>query len=459
MMSPLKTGVLFLILSCVSACGDNLAAPRGDDDADAGGGDDQPDTPSVRSTLPVDGATLVAPATTISAIFTSPMDGASGEGAFAVRLGDVTVDGAVTYAAATRTATFVPADDLSLTALYTATITTAATDTSGVAMAADYDWTFETAASALPPTVTSTTPDDLAQDIAINERPTATFSNAMDPATLTEDTFTLAQAGNPVAGSVALDGLTNTATFTPDAPLETDLLYTATITTGVENTGAVAMLAPYVWTFQTDPCGLATIDLGSAAAFAVLAGSTVTSTGPTSVTGDLGVSPGTAVTGFGPGVLIGTQHAGDPTAAQAIADLTTAYNDAAARSLCATALSGDAGGQTLSPGLYHSGTSLEITTADLTLDAGGDNNAVFIFQMATTLTTSPGRKVILTGGANAANIYWQVGSSATLGTTTEFYGTIMADQAITLGTGASLGGRALARIAAVALDSKVIVLP
>jgi hypothetical protein len=206
-------------------------------------------------------------------------------------------------------------------------------------------------------------------------------------------------------------------------------------------------------------CDQAPVELGAAADFVVLAGSTVTSTGPTSVTGDLGVSPGTAVTGFGPGTLVGVQHAGDPTAALGEADLTIAYNDAAGRTLCPVAVAGNLGGQTLAPGLYKSTSSLEISSGDLTLDAQGDPNAVFIFQMASTLTTTPGRQIILSGGAQSTNVFWQVGTSATLGSTSSFQGTIMANQAITMNTGATLNGRVLARIAAVTLDSNTIVKP
>ncbi|HVV84465.1 MAG TPA: ice-binding family protein [Kofleriaceae bacterium] len=209
----------------------------------------------------------------------------------------------------------------------------------------------------------------------------------------------------------------------------------------------------------SNACSLQPVALGSAAGFAVLAGATVTSTGPTQVTGDLGVSPGSAVVGFPPGNVTGAQHAGDAVAAQATADLTTAYDDAAGRTLCAITVAGNLGGMTLTPGLYHSTSSLEVTSGDLTLDAQGDAGAVFIFQMASTLTTSPGRRVVLAGDARAANVYWQVGTSATLGTTSAFHGTIMADQAITIGTGATLDGRALARIAAVTMASNTVTKP
>lgn len=206
-------------------------------------------------------------------------------------------------------------------------------------------------------------------------------------------------------------------------------------------------------------CVLAAVNLRKAAAFAVLAGSTVTNTGATKVTGDLGVSPGTALTGFGPGVVIGTKHLGDPTAAQAETDLTTAYNDAAGRTLCPVSISGNLGGLTLAPGLYKSTSGLAISSGNLTLDGKGNAHSIFIFQMASTLTTSAARQVILTNGAKAANVFWQVGSSATFGTTTKFKGNILAYQAITLQTGAVLDGRALARVAAVALDTNVVTRP
>jgi uncharacterized protein (TIGR03437 family) len=152
-------------------------------------------------------------------------------------------------------------------------------------------------------------------------------------------------------------------------------------------------------------------------------------------------------------------HAGGVTAAQAIADLTTAFGDAAGRTVGPITAAGNLGGQTLAPGLYKSTSSLAISSGNLTLDAQGNANAVFIFQMASTLTTTTGLQVILTGGAQAANIFWQVGSSATLGTNSIFQGTIMADQSITLTTGATLNGRALARIGGVTLQSNAVTKP
>lgn len=311
-----------------------------------------------------------------------------------------------------------------------------------------------------PPTVTSTNPAPAATGVTINQKVTATFSKAMDPLTITATTFTVTQGGTPVSGTVTYAAGGTTATFTPSSPLAVNTLYTATVTTGAKDTGGLPLGSNSVWGFTTAACSQAPVALLSAAGFAVLAGSTVTNTGPTIVNGNLGVSPGTAVTGFGPGTLNGTQYTGTGSAAgPAEADLTTAFNDAAGRTLCAVSVAGNLGGQTLAPGLYKSTSSLAISSGDLTLDAQGQPDAIFIFQMASTLTTTSGRAVILSGGAKASNIFWQVGSSATLGTTSSFAGTVMADQAITLNTGATLNGRALARVQAVALDTNTVTVP
>ena len=204
------------------------------------------------------------------------------------------------------------------------------------------------------------------------------------------------------------------------------------------------------------------VALAGAGSFRVLAGSTVANTGPTSVDGDIGISPGSACTAFpapcsggGPGTLTGTIHAADPAAATAQSDLTIAYGDAASRPP-GTSVSGNIGGLTLAPGVYTSTSSLAISSGDLTLTGLGDSNAVFIFQIPSSLTVTTGRRVILAGRARASNVFWQVGSSATLGTNSFFVGDIMALASITLQTGASLEGRALASTGAVTLDSSVI---
>ena len=195
------------------------------------------------------------------------------------------------------------------------------------------------------------------------------------------------------------------------------------------------------------------VSLGSAASFAVLGGSTVTNTGPTLVTGDLGVSPGTAVTGFPPGVLIGTLSAGDAVAAQAQVDLTSAYNNAAGQAPDAAVSA--LGGLTLTPGVYSAPSSMGLT-GTLTLDAQGDPNALWLFQAGSTLTTASASTVRSINGAQSCNVFWQIGSSATLGTNSNFGGSILALTSITVTTGVTIDGRALAINGAVTMDTNAI---
>jgi hypothetical protein len=192
--------------------------------------------------------------------------------------------------------------------------------------------------------------------------------------------------------------------------------------------------------------------------FSVLGGSTVTNTGATTVNGDLGVSPGSAVTGFPPGVVTGgTIHAADAVAAQAQTDLTALYNSLAGMA-CNTDLTGqDLGGMTLTPGVYCFSTSAQLT-GTLTLDAQGNSGALFIFKIGSTLTTASASSVLLINGASSCNVFWQVGSSATLGTGTAFRGSIVALTSITLNTAASVQGKTLARNGAVTLDTSNVAL-
>ncbi|MCW2967264.1 MAG: hypothetical protein JWM71_1036 [Solirubrobacteraceae bacterium] len=192
-----------------------------------------------------------------------------------------------------------------------------------------------------------------------------------------------------------------------------------------------------------------TVGLGTAGSYGVLAASTVTNTGPSTINGDLGLSPGTAVTGFPPGTVNGATHVADAAAAQAQADLTTAYNDAAGRTPAST-VAGDLGGQTLTPGVYKSASSLGLT-GTVTLNAQGDAGAVFIVQVGSALTTASGSSVSLINGAQACNVFWQIGSSATFGTNTVFSGSVLALTSISFNDGVTLAGRALARNGAVTL--------
>jgi hypothetical protein len=195
--------------------------------------------------------------------------------------------------------------------------------------------------------------------------------------------------------------------------------------------------------------------LGTAQSFAVLGGSTVTNTGPSVLTGDLGVSPGAAITGFPPGTATGITHAADAVALQAQSDVTTQYN-ALASAACTADLTGqDLGGKTLTPGVYCFSTSAQLTGA-LTLNAQGNANATFVFKTGSTLTTASASSVAMINGGNPCLVAWQIGSSATLGTTTSFIGNLIALSSISLNTGANIIGRALARNGAVTLDTNNI---
>lgn len=196
--------------------------------------------------------------------------------------------------------------------------------------------------------------------------------------------------------------------------------------------------------------------LGTAQSYAVLASSTLTNIGPSNVVGDIGVSPGTAITGFPPGTVIGAVHAGDAAAAQARTDVVTAYN-VLASDACDLDLTGqDLGGLTLAPGVYCLSSAAQLTGA-LTLDAQGNPAAVFVFQIGSTLTSAANSSVMMINGGQPCNVFWQVGSSATVGAGTAFVGDILALTSITLSTGATVSGRALARNGAVTMDSNQIV--
>jgi len=321
--------------------------------------------------------------------------------------------------------------------------------------------------SLTPPTVVSVTPPIGSAVVCPNPVViTAKFSKAMNSATINNATFTLTGPSAAVQGTVSLDSTGLIATFAPLTPpgLATSTLYTATITTGAQDQFGNTLADNFMWTFTTPPtCPPpgSPVPLGTAGNFKVLAGSTVTNTGPTTITGgNLGLSPGTSVTGFPPGTLVppAVMHVTDPIAAQAQLDLTAAYNFAAAIvSPAPQVLPGNLTGLTLTAGTYKTSSTTGITTGSVTLT--GSASDVFVFQIGSTLTTGTGTQVILSGGVVASNVFWQVGSSATLGVGSSFAGTIMALTSITLDTGASLQGRALARNGAVSLDSNVITDP
>lgn len=199
------------------------------------------------------------------------------------------------------------------------------------------------------------------------------------------------------------------------------------------------------------------VGLGTAETYSVLAGQTVTNTGSSVLANNLGTSPGTAITGFPPGIVGGMTHAADENSSLAQSDLVKAYDDAASRQPTEI-VEGDLVGRTLVSGVYKANSSLELN-GTVTLDAQGDPNAVWIFQVGSELKTGSSSSVSLVNGASACNIYWQVGSSATLGTDSDFKGSIMALTSITVTTDATVEGRALARNGAVTLDNNVFTEP
>lgn len=389
----------------------------------------------------------------VGVVFSKPMDPASiNAGSFIV----AGVMGSVAYDATNKIASFKPSPDFAVNTMYSATITTGARDMNGTPLAAPFNFSFTTRATTdtSPPEIVAINVAAGATCVPLDQKVSVTFDEQMDSLTLNPSTFFI----EGVAGSVTFNVLSQTATFTPSAMLAANTTFTITVTTGAKDLGGVPLAAPFHQTFTTGPCkggGVAPVALcpfiGN---FSVLAGSTVTNTGSTVVSGDVGVAPGTAVTGFPPGLASGAIHKADGAAAKAQAALTTAYIDAAGRS-GGTTVAGDLVGKTFTAGVYKSTSSLALS-GDVTLDAQGDSAAVFIFQISSTLTTGSGSHVVLANGAKACNVFWQVGSSATLGTNSVFKGNILALTSITITTGVNLQGRALARNGAVTLDTDVV---
>jgi hypothetical protein len=406
--------------------------------------------PTVSSTSPADGATGVSLNGALSATFSEAMDPLTITAANFTVAG---VTGTVGYDSVSFVATFTPSSSLASNTAYTATIVgggSGVKDLAGNALAANKVWTFTTGTNsdATPPTVSSVNPEDTVSNVCLRKTVNATFSEAMDPLTITGANFTVSGA----TGAVSYDAARFVATFTPDFDLAGNTNYTATVTTGVKDLAGNALAANKVWTFRTGTAACLTgPSLGSAQNFAVIAAATITNAAfATAITGDMGLSPGSSITGFPPGTVTGATSTGDASsiAGLARADAGSAYQ--AAKTLGESPESperaGNLGGNVLHAGVYHSTSSLSIGGAPLTLDAQGDANAVWIISMNSTLTTTSGGDVVLAGGAQAKNVYWRVGSSATLGADI-FKGTIMADTSITLGTVAiNVEGRLLAGV-------------
>jgi hypothetical protein len=430
--------------------------------------------PTVILTSPLNLAGNVALNKTVTATFSTAMNNLTLTGTtFTLYNGATPVTGAVSYAG--TTASFNPDVDLLPGVTYTATITTGAQSVSGTALASDYVWTFTTLAAGVP-FVVSVDPLNLATNVPLNQVISANFSETMDLLTINTSTFTVMNGATPVLGTVNYAG--TTATFTPDVDLILGVTYTATITTGAMNLSATPIATDYVWTFSTGatvPLGPGIVNLGTAGNFAVLTKAGISTTGVTSVIGDMGVSPAaaSAITGFGlimdasnefsqTPIVTGRVYASDyaaPTPAYittAISDMETALTTGMGMTLSViTELgAGDISGMTLVPGLYKWGTGLLITGVGVTLSGGPDDT--WVFQISDDFTVNG--DVVLSGGAQAKNIFWITSTQALLNTGVDFSGNIIAQTLISLSTGAKVNGRLLSQTA-VTLDAATVVKP
>ena len=396
-----------------------------------------PVLPVVTITDPIDEAVDVPLDKVVTATFSKTMDLSTINSAtFTLKNGLLPVLGFIDYAGVEGT--FTPNTPLLPGTLYTATVTTGAKDLEGNALAADTVWSFTTTAPV----------DQLLVELS---------SDPID-------------GGDTSGGGLfdAGDSVTVMAEANAGYSFDEWTEEGESVSTSESYTFVVNENRTLVANFTLDPVGPSGplgIDLGSAADFAILAGAGVTNTGVTTlITGDVGSHPTATIAGLTSANVIGTLYTvADPIVGIAKVDLTTAFNDGQSRTLDAISLPGQIGGLTLAPGLYVNSSTSGISGTGpngiLTLDAGGNPNAVWIFKMGSTLITAPGTSIVLAGGAQAKNIYWSVGTSATLGTNSSFFGNILADQSITINTGATLFGRALTRVASVTLDTNTVTKP
>jgi hypothetical protein len=476
--------------------------------------------PTVISTIPLNGATGVPLNQIVSATFSVPMNPATINGTtFSLTgPGNTAVAGLVAYAAIGNTLTFTPAANLAPSTLFTATITTGAQDLAGTPLAANYVWTFTTgvASSTVPPELVSTVPANAATDVPLNQAVSASFSEAMNPLTITTATFELAgPGGTAIAGTVSYDAIDFIATFTPTLPLTATTTYTATVTNGATNLtgnplGTTGALNPWMFTTGASVV-LPPVVLGPTispfGAFGGPAG--ITNMGiKTVVNGDIGTTgASTLITGFydesvaavagvypcsytvtplNMGLVNGTIDTAPPPptvgcpnegtaatmaiATEGLLEAQTAYNTLKNLPPGTTLPTNELGNLTLTPGTYTSASFYDITAGPLTLDAQGDPNATWVFQMGTYLTVgtpSAPESIILTNGAQAENVFWQVGSAATIngvlgGGTMD--GTIISEAGISVSTSGvatvtTINGRLLALTASVTIVNTVINVP
>ena len=425
---------------------------------------------------PANSTTDIALDQAIVATFSESMDVTTiTSSTFKVRQGTTVVDGEIILAG--TNATFTATNALDPHEVYTVTITSGAKDMAGNALASNktISFTTTTAADITLPIVNSTGPLNNATNVARDKVLAVTFSEPMDPLTINEFTFTVVRGKGSTVVPGVVDYSGTVATFTPTPMLEVGPTYTATITTGAKDLAGNALAANTSWVFSTGSgFSLAKVDLGAAENYVILAESAISNVPTSKVTGDLGLSPAATsyITGFAltnaTGYATASQVSGKIYAANmaaptpinlttAVDNMSTAYTDAAERPTpdFSEYSLGNIGGKTLTPGLYKWTNTVTMTS---TVTLTGDGSDVWIFQIAGDLVMHNGVKIILKGGAQAKNIFWQVAGQATLGTTSHVEGVILSKTSITLQTGASMNGRALAQTA-VNLDQNAVTKP
>src|SRR5665647_902640 len=454
---PLMWLMALLMAALVAGCGDGSSDPI----LGGGGAGVVPhvagDTtrPRVTVTVPANAASGVPANSKITATFSEDMALATitAPGTFTLAQSGVPITGlGVTYSQGSRTADFKPPlAGLTPGSVYTATITTGATDQAGNALAGisstpvvanDHVWTFTAgAADNTPPTVIKEIPINAASGVALNSTVNATFSEAMDSSTFSSATFTVAQSGvaGTVPGSYTYDPATDIATFTPSSNLNPGATYIANITNGATDLAGngldtvAGLILP--WSFTTGSSGFAlgAVNLGSASTFGLMATSAITAASASIINGDVSLEPGTSITGFPPAVINGAVHINDTVSHQARNDLLAAYNYAKGLA-CATVVGTGGLGTAPSPyvyptgippGIYCSGSTINVDVGKpIVLDGGGNANAVWVFQAGSSITSNA--DVTLRNGAQAKNVFWVPTSDMTIGSGTTFNGTIVA---------------------------------
>jgi len=438
--------------------------------------DDDPGVhPTVASTDPANGATGVAFNHMLVATFNDPMDpNTITSSTFTLKQGSTAVAGQVSYTG--TTATFKPETILEPNKTYTGTLTTGVKDISGNALAGDHSFSFTTGdvPDITLPTINLMDPVINATGIARNKQIELTFSEHMDPSTISTTTFTLKQGATEISGVIGYSG--TKATFTPVNFLAAGVAHTATITTGAKDLAGNALASNTAWSFTTGGSAtvLAAVELGEAGNYVILGKTAINNSSTSVITGDLGLSP--AATSYITGLAL-TDATGYATSAQvtgkvyaanmaaptpinlttAVNNMNTAYTDAAGRPSpdFFELGSGNIGGKTLVAGLYK---WTNTVTMPSTVTISGSSTDVWIFQIAGNLNMSSAVKIILKDGAQAKNIFWQVAGQVTFGTTSHVEGVVLSMTGITFQTGASMNGRALAQ-SAVILDKNAITKP